>query len=115
MSRQVRIQTKLQDEDLVVSVLQEDLKIPFYFRDSADQRKLCIESSVGPIELICGSEGFHCSEEQAKIERFQPFLNQLQQKYALARIKKLALQAGYRIETIKTGTPHELVVEVSPW
>ncbi|MEK7483970.1 MAG: hypothetical protein AABZ60_06535 [Planctomycetota bacterium] len=113
MSRQVTIQTKLQEESLVTQILKEQFQVPFYFREFSGTRKLVIESPEGSLELVQDPLGFKISEEQEKLERVRPFLNKLQQTYSLERLKKIASQAGYILSKIQQGPNQEWVVEVS--
>lgn len=115
MSRQVTIQTKLQDEALVTRILKEQFQASFYFREFSGARKLVIESPEGSIELIQDAQGFKICEEQERLERYRPFLNRLQQAYSLERLKKVASQAGYTLSNIQQGPNQEWVLEVSKW
>lgn len=109
------IQTKLQEEALITKILQDDLKVPFYFRSVNQQRKLCLDLPEGGLDLIWNEEGFMVSEEERRLERFQPFLQKLQQLYALERIKELAQRAGYALGPIQHGKNQEIIFEVSKW
>ena len=115
MSRQVTIQTKLQEEEIVVKILEKDLKVPFYFREASDQRKLCVDSPVGPLEFVIDPDGFKLSEDENNLPKFEPFLKKLQQHYSLERIKKIASKAGYSIGNIEQGNQQEMILEVTKW